>query len=337
MLADLLDEMKSAPEVYRPSIFWEQLAAVGVQQLKESGFENFKRTVNMKYFNWNVLGIIRHQLLPVLSQWLRHPDVEVFVAEFSDYRSGRSGVKTFNVVSAAIYKVYVAMLWEYVAARDPLGLLQSLPEPTCGNPFLIRYKNQWVSQDVCNSVHEFYSAGGREGVNAREWNVAELGAGYGRLAYVFLNALPTSTYCIIDIPPALNIAQQYLTEVFPNEKIFCFRRFTRYEDIKAEFESSRIRFLAAHQIELLPPKPFDLFVNISSLHEMSYAQIENYLAQINRVCRGRFYTKQWRVSRAAVNGFVIKESEYPIPSSWTTLYHRRHPIQRMFFEALYQV
>lgn len=336
-LTSLLEEMRAWPEVYRPSPFWDALSKRTLRQLEDDGFENFKRTVNMKYFNWNVLGIIRHQLLPVFCQWCRHPDPEIFKAEFPDYGANRPGVKAFNAVSAVVYKLYVAMLWEYVSARDPSGILKSLNEPTCGNPFLIRYKGRWASQDLCNSVHEFYSAGGHEAVDGRVWNVAELGAGYGRLAYVFLNALPSSSYCIIDIPPALYIAQQYLAEVFPKEKIFHFRRFKRYEEIRTEFETSRIKFLAAHQIELLPPKQFDLFVNISSLHEMTYPQIENYLAQINRVCRGRFYTKQWRVSRATVNGFVIKESEYPISPSWTTLYHRRHPIQRMFFEALYQI
>lgn len=70
---------------------------------------------------------------------------------------------------------------------------------------------------------------------------------------------------------------------------------------------------------------------------MTYEQIENYLKQINRICRGGFYSKQWRVSRAKINGFVIKESEYPIPASWKCVYHQQHPIQRMFFEALYEV
>jgi hypothetical protein len=123
----------------------------------------------------------------------------------------------------------------------------------------------------------------------------------------------------------------------PHVTAFRFRPFKRYEEVQAEFESSRIRFLAAHQIALLPPKQFDLFVNISSLHEMTYPQIKNYIEQIGRLCRGRFYTKQWRIARTAVNGPVITESEYPIPASWTCVYHRRHPVQRMFFHALYEV
>jgi len=68
-----------------------------------------------------------------------------------------------------------------------------------------------------------------------------------------LKALPSASYCLVDIQPALNVAQEYLTRVFPGEKAFCFRPFRRYEEICSEFESSRVRFLAAQQIELLPP------------------------------------------------------------------------------------
>jgi len=332
------DIFQDSPDIYLPSPFWESLAATNIAQLRDGGFGNFKRTVNMKYFNWNILGIVRHQLLPVLRYWLKHRDWSVFGPEFpKSIDPAHSGIKSFNLLSAVIYRVYVAMLWNYVSGEDSMGLLKKIEEPSAGNPFDIIYKGLRTSQDVCNSIHEFYQAGGGAASDGRPWNVAELGAGYGRLGYVFLKALPSSTYTIIDIPPALNLAQEYLGAVFPEEKVFKFRRFQRFEDVQEEFGAARIRFLAAHQIELLPAKEFDLVLNISSLHEMTLEQIANYLRQIDRICRGQFYTKQWKVSRAKTNGFVIKENEYPIPVSWRCLYHRQHPIQRMFFEALYSV
>lgn len=335
-LTELMELMAEAPALYQPSVFWEQLGIAGLQQLQECGFGHFKRTINMRYFNWNVLGILAHQFMPVFSRWCRDPDWSVFTARFSEYRAPRPGVKSFSPIAALIYRLYGAMLWEDVVRLDRLGLLARVEEPRVGNPFLVRYKNRWISQDLCNSVHEFYSASGDAAVDGRPCQVAELGAGYGRLAYLFLKALPSCTYSIIDIPPALYIAERYLCEVVPGERVFRFRRFARYRDIQEEFEASRIRLLAAPQIALLPDKSFDLFLNISSLHEMTYAQIENYLQQIDRLCRGRFYMKQWRVSRAKVNGCVLRERDYPVPRAWTRLYHRRHPIQRMFFEALYQ-
>lgn len=352
-LNDLVEEMETAPAVYRPSPFWQELTALGLRQLEQGGFENFKRSVNMTYFNWGVLGILQHQFLPVFAQWCRHPTWSVFRAKFPRYRTDAQGVgttatvsnfrlriptvKSFGPASAFVYKLYLAMLYEFVEAGDKAGLLSMLEEPELGNPFSIRYRDRWISQDLCNSVHEFYAAGAGELSLDQPCDVAELGAGYGRVGYVFLRALPHSTYTVIDIPPALNVAQEYLSRVFPAEHVFGFRRFARYEDVREEFEGARIRFLAAHQVELLPAKRFDLLLTISSLHEMSRPQIENYLAQIDRVCRGRFYTKQWRVSQASVNGLVIGEDEYPIPKSWNEVYRHRHLVQRKFFEALYDV
>jgi putative sugar O-methyltransferase len=352
-VAELMAEMRDAPEPYRPSPFWDELAAISVKQLEGAGFNNFKRTVNMMYFNWDVLGIVRHQLLPVLSHWLKRPTSRVFTARFSDYRIPAGQKKKyhsasnfrlhlpeiagFNPLSAWVYRTYVAMLWEYVSSHDRLGLLSRLDEPAAGNPFLIEYRGRHTSQDLCNSVHEFYSAGCEAAMDARPYSIAELGGGYGRLAYACLKALPTATYSLIDIAPALNIAQEYLARVFAGEKIFFFRPFQKYSDVQQEFEAARIRFLAAHQIELLPPKHFDLFINISSLHEMTYEQIERYLQQIDRLCRGRFYTKQWISSQAKVNGVVMREHDYPIPKSWITLYHTHHPIQRLFFHALHEI
>lgn len=351
-LPELITEMASAPQPYRPSPFWEELAAVGLKQLENVGFENFKRTVNMTYFCWDLIGILRQQM-PVIGGWLAHPRWRVFRARFPNrtslkpkkviyysppnFRVPIPEVTSFNALSGWCYQTYVAMLWDKVAAHDPLKLLSRIAEPEIGNPFLIEYQGSKTSQDVCNSVHEFYSAGGAAAISKDKWSVAEIGSGYGRLAYVWLQALPACQYCLIDIFPALNIAQEYFSRVFPNERIFYFRPFRSYGEIREEFEASRIRFLAAHQIELLPPKQFDLFINISSLHEMTYEQIERYLSQIDRLCRGRFYMKQWRRSQAPINGLTIGEHEYPIPPGWKQIYGAKHPIQRMFFHALYDV
>lgn len=325
-------------KVYQPSPFWKELAAKGSHQLKQYGFKNFKRTVNMKYFNWNILGIVRHQLLPVFANWLAQPDRSVFSAKFNNYKdSVYPDIKSFNVVSAIVYKLYVAMLFNYVAKLDALGLLSRLNEPLVGNPFVISFKGVATSQDICNSVHELYQSGGMVAADGRAWNVLEIGAGYGRVGDVFLRALPNATYCIVDIQPALSLSQEYLSVLFPKEQIFHYRDFNCYEDIRVEFEACRIRFLSASQIALLPPKHFDQIINISSLHEMTFEQIDNYFKEIDRICRGTFYTKQWRVSRAQTNGFTIKEGEYPIPSNWRCRYHNRHPIQQMFFEALYEL
>jgi putative sugar O-methyltransferase len=325
-------------EVFRPAPFWVRLNAVHRQQLESSGFDNFKRTVNAKYFQWGALGIVRHQL-SVVVDWLRHPDRETLRATLLRPGSSLGSRPAFIDGPAAwLYKTFVAMYADLLRRQDPLKLMERLEEPLAGNPVAIVHRGRRVSQDLCNSVHEFYSAfgadGGRAGAGDR-LEVAELGAGYGRLAFAILSAAPGVSYTIIDIPPALYISQRYLTAVFPDVPTFRYRRWTAYDDVRVEFERARLRFLLPDQAELLPPQSVDMFLNVSSLHEMSRAQVERYFALIDRLCRGRVYTKQWRRSRAGVNGVVFGEHDYPVPARWRTVFHRHHPIQSMFFDALY--
>lgn len=327
VLSGMFKELKKAPILYHPSLFWDTLNKAHIEYLSNRGFNNFKRTINIKYFNWGSLGIIVHQLSPILRELLSGNFAPLINSSFED-------AKKFNYFGAFTYRVYLASLFEYISQHDSLKILDKIKEPRVGNPFLVKYKDKLISQDLCNSVYEFYSA--TQDIRLpKKVRIAELGAGYGRLGYVLLKTLPDSTYCIIDIPPALFIAQKYLSKVFPKEKIFKFRLFKSFKEIKKEFESSRIQFLLPHQIELLPKKYFDLFINISSLHEMTREQIRNYIEQINRLCKGYFYTKQWRRSRTQDNQ-NISENEYPVPKSWKLITRRsRHPIQNMFFDALY--
>lgn len=285
----------------------------------------------MRYFNWGILGIVRQQSSIVIRELIRGNLSPFLRGSLINPKSDKG--RNFNPANAFIYKVYLASLFDYLLRIDDLGLLHTINEPQIGNPFIIDYKGRQISQDLCSSIHEFYSIAKGAGT-LKKAKIAELGAGYGRLAYLFLKANPRSSYCIIDIPPALYLSQEYLSVLFPNEKIFRFRPFQNYREVRDEFESSRIKFLMPHQIELLPDKIFDLTINISSLHEMTREQISNYLKQIERLNKGFFYSKQWQRSRTKDNSY-IRQDEYPIPRKWKKVYHRPHPIQSMFFEALY--
>jgi putative sugar O-methyltransferase len=237
-------------------------------------------------------------------------------------------------------------------------LLDSITEPKEGNPYVIEYDTKYLTQDLLNSICEFYSSTECfHSVNDIQ-NVAEIGSGYGRTAYVFLHTIPKCTYTIIDIPIALYTSEKYLSVIFDREKIFRFRHFESYREIANEFESSRIRFITPNQLDFLPDKKFDLFINISSFHEMNYNQIEYYFNQINRLCRGMVYIKQWNkskhytklgalslknlltelsiIKKTKYSNYTISQNDYPYPKSWVKKYKRRHPVQTLFFEALYK-
>ena len=167
--------------------------------------------------------------------------------------------------------------------------------------------------------------------------VIELGAGHGRVANVLLHAVANVQVVIVDIPPALYVSQWYLSNLFPKHRVFKFRDFSNYREVQHEFEESSIAFLSPAQVDYLPDQMFDLFINISSLHEMTHAQIEMWFGQIDRVCNKWFYTKQYIETKNAFDNIVIRQKDYPVRAHWQELLNRRSPIYPELFEAIYRV
>lgn len=332
----MLEDFRHSPQIFQPSLFWHRLNDIHLKQLSDANIKNFKRSINGKYFGfgWNILGIYIHELPVILSQILNGNLKPFTSVKFTNFDGKYGEAKRFDPVFAYFYKTYVACLFDFVSKFDHLNIFEKVKEPKIGNPFNITYKGKLISQDLCNSVYEFYSIMDQiENTKIKE--IVEIGAGYGRTAYVFLKMLPSVKYTVIDIPPALFVSQWYLKNTFPGQKVFYYRKFDSFKKIKREFEASRIRFLIADQIKLLPKKYFDLVINISSLHEMRRSQIKFYLQEVARICKRYFYTKQWIKSRVSDNKFIRRE-EYPIPKSWKVIALRSpHPIQSWFFDALY--
>jgi putative sugar O-methyltransferase len=331
--------------VYLPSKFWDAYNDTNLRQLAEEGVENFKQTVARNYFTW---VIDRHDaqfkyLSEHVSRWSR-PSLlyrlwrRRLTAGVVYRLTPRDTSSRLTRDQQVEMTVLTRMLWELARSVDTLKLLDRVEEPEVGNPFRIHRGGRLVSQDLANSVLEFYSV--REGFNppaGERVRVCELGAGYGRNAYVFLKALPRCKYVVVDIPPALYVSQHYLSTVFPEKRVFEFRCFESFAEVEDEFEAADIAFLLPHQAEMLPRKSVDLFVNISSLHEMTPEQIEVYLGLIDRLTRGYFYSKQWFVSENPHDGVRIRHEDYPIPAHWRQLYFRPARVQTAFFEAMYEV
>ena len=333
-------EVDSGPEIYRPSLFWTDLARRNADQLSSAGFGRFKRTINQNYFNWLITRPQDPQFRALLKGWLRHPTPAVLSARLIDGEGVEVGENRLQILrsrhSRAAYAAFVALLWERARQRDQLGLLDQLSEPQLGSPILIRHRGREISQDLANSTLEFYSildafpGGIPEGAT-----VVELGGGYGRLGWLLMSVMPTIRYIAVDIPPALAVGQEYLTSLFPDREAARFRR--GVDGLEAAVLSSRMGFLTPNQLAVLPSLDADLFINISSLHEMRLDQIANYLDLVDRHTNGVFYTKQWRDWMNPRDGVRIRQEDYPILPSWQPIYQRIPEVQTHFFEAAYRI
>jgi len=295
-LSGMIDEVMAASPLYRPSNFWKSLNQVNLDMLGTHGLGNVKRTVSQNYFNWMVIRAWDNQFASLVRDWLRHPSIQPLLNSIERPELLRTTIgleRRIGWKEIFIYKLFVGLLWEFTRREDRTGLSERLEEPELGNPIVIRRNGRLISQDLANSIREFGAiCDSYPPIGQSRVTIAELGAGYGRLAYAALSE-PLCRYLIFDIPPALYVSQWYLSQLFPEDRIFAFRRFGSFAEIQGELEAARIGFFTPNQLALFPDRYFDVFVTISTLSEMTSAQTRNYLEQIERTVRDVVYLKQW--------------------------------------------
>lgn len=330
LLFMFLTFMSRPTELNTYSNSWRILAWKNVDDLLRHGFNSFKRTAGANYFNFFIqegdpqLLAVRAQLLPA----------DLNLCE--QIAAGRPPEPDFDIADQGAYWYFVAALWQFIRGRDRLGLTRVLREPPLGRPLTLQVEDAVVSQDLANSIIEYYAMAEHVDFD-RVGHVMEIGAGYGRNAYVIMTLHPDVQYFIVDIPPTLYISQRYLSAIFADRKIFYFRDFTSYQEVRSEIESSKIIFLMPHQLEMLPNKMIGHALSISSFGEMTTDQVQRYFYQVDRVTRNTFYLKQWKVSINPFDGLHYREEDYPLRRNWRRVFHRPCPIQTAFFEGLYGI
>jgi putative sugar O-methyltransferase len=325
-LAAMNTALAEASDLYRPSVFWRSLNTQHATLLSaEDGFSQFKRTLNTSYFQFGFAAFARS--LPILAaSWVRRPDAAVFTARVVD----RDGLR------ARAFAIMVALYANALRHRLYGELLDRVIEPNVGRPIVIRYGARTISEDLCHSVEEFGSIMSGLADASRLRHVVEIGAGYGRLAYVFAHARPDVRYHIVDIPPALYVSQRYLTSVLPEAPAFRFRPFDRYDEVASEMGRARLIFLEPQQLELLPDGYADLVLTISTLHEMRPDQVTNYIDVVDRVCSGAFYSKQWRAFYNDLDAVAWSDGAFQLPAGWRLVFKQRPLAPRAFVESLYR-
>jgi putative sugar O-methyltransferase len=337
-LAALIESMRlgleGGPEIYQPGEFWGELLARNLAMIRSDGIENLKRNVANNYYNWIVTSVFDPQVKLAVRRWLQNPSLAPLTSRIELRPTGlrsldRDDVYSLSRSAAWRYKFFVGGAWEVARQEDRDGLTERLAEPEVGNPIRIERGGRLISQDLANSIIE-YSFASRSGVVSDGARVAELGAGYGRLAYVYANARDL-TYCIFDIPPALAVAQWYLTRVLGADRIVPYSQ----KDRLPELGPGVVAFFTPDQLELFPHGWFDLTQTISTLPEMPARQSSHYLRTLADKASGAVFLKQWRQWRNEADEVDLRESDYRLPAPWALAERRIDPIQPAFFNQLW--
>lgn len=336
-ISKMIHALRDADPVYHPSRFWLYHLVFNVIQLQIEGIENFKRTVNKNYFGWSAHKDIISQIKTIRNS-LDIPKT-VNLSEISELKQTENQMQQdLSDEEWLDYIELLLLLYRFAQSKDDERILEKTEESAYGNPIAIKIDGKRISQDLPNTVVEINTfIPFIPDAEKNALNVAELGAGFGRVGSVLLQTYKNIRYTIVDIPPALYVSQTFLENVFPEKKIFFFRNFSNWDEVKEEFCDADIKFLLPHQIELIPEKFFNLFINISSMHEMKLVQIKNWFYQIDRCTKGTFYCKQYKVHNNNFDRIQVTKEDYPIFENWEVVYDEENKLFSSFFDRIYKI
>ena len=219
-ISEMIKVLRDSNPIYHPSRFWLYHLVFNVFQLQIEGIENFKRTVNKNYFGWS-----SHKDITTQIQTIRN-SIDILKSEtlsaISEIKSIENQMKDdLNDKEWLDYIELLLLLYRFAQSKDNECILKRIEEFAYGNPITVEIDGKRISQDLPNTaieINTFMPFIPR--AEKKALNVAELGAGYGRIGSALMQTYKNIKYTIIDIPPALYVSQSYLANVFPEKKIF---------------------------------------------------------------------------------------------------------------------
>lgn len=294
LTARSLDELKQAPEQYRPTHFWGPGLDQLLGDMDRLGLENFK--------SWPQAGLWFYPLY-VRGNRLPQGDGEGPVVTRNaagvpwDQVAGlHQARRDFDVARVA----WDQQRWPFQAKR--------FAESTLGNPpqryqLLPRHPERTYGRAYLNYL--LCLAALSQHVDAPPKSFLEIGGGYGSLGEIVLAHDPQARYVDLDIPPLLTVASWYLHHRFPD------RPLTLYSDLPASgpLRIGTSAVLPNYRIEDLQDE-FEVFVNTFSFQEMEPDVVQRYIDQV--CARGVKYV----VSLNSVHGKRKAESE---GDAWSAL------------------
>lgn len=162
--------------------------------------------------------------------------------------------------------------------------------------------------------------------------VAELGAGYGKLAYFILRDIKNFVFIDFDLPEILCLAAYYLMKVFPDKKVLLYGE--EGYSIEAH-EKYDLIFMPSFEISKVKERSIDLFINKNSLGEMTKEAAINYVNYVSKVTKGYFFHMNHELYPNVYNNNEkgLLGYEYPIPLNEFTLLFRYPDIGHMLYQG----
>lgn len=208
----------------------------------------------------------------------------------------------------------------------------ALNSPAIGNPFGLRMDQAFVrtgSEDqhfyAQKIIHLLSSAGSPV--------VAEIGGGFGGMAYYLIRDCPAVTYIDFDVPETVALASYYLLKAFPHLKATLYGE---AELDKNTLLDSDIVLMPCFMLPRLPDRSVDVVFNSHVLSDLSTAAVHQYLSDMVRTTRGHILHLNRRKGCQVVSEYLTDHApEFRMAEHGRVTWNSARSTRNEEFECLY--
>jgi len=259
-------QQERAPEAYRASEWWQQVRqrSLGpvIQALLTRDVDSLRRMYRNFYRD------------PCSAGLLGAPN-----GMSKAYFGGK-----IKDVNRRFYLSHVLYRFDYWSTQtDGRFTLRDLAGPGVGNPFGVKINGTHIS---VGAEYAHYCAHRVDGLlDSQNPVVAEIGGGFGGMAYYLLRDRPTFTYLDFDNPESIALSSYYLMKAFPSLKFLLYGEEALTKEAIARAD---VALMPAFELESMPAECVDIMFSSLSMSDLSSETLAEYLKDVDRMTRQGF-------------------------------------------------
>jgi len=179
---------------------------------------------------------------------------------------------------------------------------KDLAAPLIGNPFGILIDGILLRVGAEYAHYCAYRVGGL--LNTGKATVAEIGGGFGGMAYYLLRDWPQVTYCDFDVPESIALTSYYLLKAFPQLKFLLYGEGELTKDGIARVD---VVLMPMFTLAAMPPEGIDVTFSSHGMSDINQQAMVEYMNNIVRMTRREFlYIGNGRATKSISD--LVRES-----------------------------
>ena len=178
--------------------------------------------------------------------------------------------------------------------------LRDLNGPAIGNPFGIVVDGVLIP---AGAVHQHYYAQRIASIlGDGPAVVAEIGGGYGAMAYYLLRDRPQTAYINFDLPESLALSAYYLIKGFPEKRFLLYGETSDEDTAIGDFD---VVLLPLSHLFAIPARYADLIFSSHVMSDLTPEALTVYLTNVSTVSRKYFLYEGMHQSRSGIQNLIL--------------------------------